>query len=70
MKTYRVGDLFIIDAEGTPFAPEIECIVMEVGDDGRAIKVKAVHPDERLLSIGWFKEGDDYVIFEYDINYN
>lgn len=70
MKQYQVGDLFVIDAEGTQFATEIECIVLEIGHDGRATKVKAVWPDVRLATIGWYEEGNDYVIFEYNIAYN
>lgn len=63
---HQVGDLFTLFGTGD-FEEGIECIVMEVApDDGRILKAKAAHPDERLAKMGFIIEGDDYVIIEWN----
>ena len=60
------GDKFMLDICGE--REPVECIVMEVHpEDGRITKAKAVENDDRLLRLGFFVEGDHYVIFELDI---
>lgn len=61
----QIGDIINLSAIGK-FAPYVETIVIEV-EDGRATKLKAVNPDDDLGKVGWFKEGDDWVTFDYDI---
>ena len=43
----------------------LECIIMEVCPE--VTKLKAAVPDESLGKIGFFLEGDDYVVMEMDI---
>lgn len=46
------------------------CIVLKT-ENGRASKVKAKFPDERLGKFGFFKNDcDDYVLFDLDILIN
>lgn len=59
----NIGDLITIQGTGD-FAQGIECIIVEM-DDGIIMKAKAANPDERLARAGFFKEGDDYVIFSW-----
>ncbi len=47
------------------YAPGIECIVMEVDEDGRVTKAKAAVPDEQLGKIGFILEGEDYVFMDW-----
>jgi hypothetical protein len=61
----KVGDIFILDS-----AIPVQCEVLEVNQEGRVTKARAVHKDERLLKIGFFVEGEDYVIFEFQISHN
>ncbi len=68
MKKRNIGDIIVIGGTGD-FAEGIECIVTEV-KDGRTVKAKAVNPDERLGKIGFLKEGDDYVIVEWNWSEN
>ena len=60
----NIGDTFLIEGTGC-FSEGIECIVMEVGDDGRILKAKAAVPDERLARLGFLIEGEDYIIVEW-----
>jgi hypothetical protein len=61
------GDLMVV---GTPIG-DVECIVMEVAaEDGRVTKIRAAEPDDKLGRVGFYMEGEDYVIFEYKFFYN
>lgn len=57
---YYPGDIFILPDNH-------ETIVMEVNDNGWPIKVKSLEPDPQLGKVGWFMEGEDWVIFQMDI---
>lgn len=60
MTKKRVGDLLILpDGHRT--------IVVAVNEDGMPVKVKSLEPDDQLGKIGWFREGDDWMIIQYDI---
>lgn len=61
-RRYHIGHVFTIAGD-----EGIECVVTEIGEDGRITKAKAVKKDEKLLKLGFFIEGDDYVIFEFQI---
>lgn len=53
---HELGDLLIwYEEDGDP-ENGVECMVVEVGDDGRITKLRAVHPDPALGKRGWFKE--------------
>jgi len=70
MARRRVGDIVHIEATGL-FAPHIACVVLKLSpDDGRVTKMKAVIKDERLAKVGFILEGEDWVVFEWDIHYN
>ena len=64
----QVGDrLTLLTSPESKFYPGLELEVIEVApDDGRVLKAKAIVPDERLGRLGFLKEGDDYVIVEWD----
>ncbi len=57
---YLPGDIMIL-ADGH------KTVVMEINDDYWPIKVKSLEPDDQLGKIGWFKEGEDWIIFQFDI---
>jgi hypothetical protein len=59
-----VGDTFMLHGIGD-FEKGVECIVTEIGQDGRIIKAKVVNKNEKLLKLGFFEEGNDYVTMEY-----
>jgi len=64
-----VCDTFFIDGSGY-FEGGIECIIMDIGDDGRILKAKAAIPDERLLKAGFLIEGENYIIQEWSWSNN
>lgn len=64
----NIGDLIEIEATDV-FAPGIECIITEMSD-GRITKAKVVHPDDRMATMGFIKEGDDYFIVEWEWSSN
>ena len=68
----KVGDtITLIAAPSSKFYPGIQLEVTEVApDDGRVLKAKAIVPDERLGKLGFLKEGNDYIIVEWDLCYN
>ena len=65
-KKYNIGDIFKIST-GDGEDDYIECIVMDLTRGGWPNKLKAVVKEEWMLTKGFFIEGDDYVIFEFDI---
>ena len=59
-RKYIPGDLFVLsDGHNT--------LVIDTDEDGWPIKVKSLEPDPQLGKIGWFQEGDDWVIFQLDM---
>lgn len=64
---FKVGDIITLGGTGV-FADGVDCVVLEVhNEDGRILKMKAVTPDENLCKFGFFQEGEDYVVYEYNI---
>lgn len=67
---YKIGDLFTLSGTGI-FAPGVECIIIEVGNEGSTIKkLKAVIPDERLGKHGFIEEDGDYYAVEWNWSQN
>jgi hypothetical protein len=59
-KSYIIGDLFIM-ADGH------ETLVMEVNENDWPMKLRSLDPSPELGKIGWFQEGEDWVVFAYTI---
>lgn len=64
----QVGDIVFFEArKDSELYPGIECIIVEMKEDGNIGKMKALVPNPILGKIGFFLEGEDYVSFPYDI---
>lgn len=66
---YTPGDSldFLPDGNGEVCIP---CIVVEVDKEGYPIKIKAVEGHEVLCRMGFFQEGEDYVVISYKFSGN
>ena len=56
----NIGDLFVL-ADGH------KTMIIEVNENGWPIKLRSLEPDPQLGKIGWFQEGEDWVVFQYSI---
>lgn len=59
-RKYFPGDVFeLSDGHKT--------IVSEINNDYWPIKLISLEPDEKLGKIGWFREGENWIVFQYSI---
>lgn len=57
---YFIGDLFELpDGHKT--------LVVETNENDWPVKLRSLEPGPELGKIGWFQEGEDWVVFQYDI---
>ena len=65
MRKYNIGDIIVLEGSGI-FHPGVECIVVQVADDGHPTKIKAAIPNEALGKHGFIGEEGEYYAVEWE----
>lgn len=66
---YTPGDHHYFSPDGNGEV-RIPCIVVEVDEEGYPTKIKAAEGHEALCRMGFFQEGEDYVVISYEFSEN
>jgi hypothetical protein len=60
---YIPGDFIVLYFDN---GLEVDSIVVET-HNGNIIKVKAVEPNDHLLKLGWYEEGEEHILYRPQI---